>query len=105
MPLFGQKRSNDRRKVSDIPPPENNRSNLNSATPTLPPPPSSDANNTLPGARRQPQSSMLPSRRELLFHCQLAHGSATKQIKDFSNVKELYQKITEVFSLNESDVS
>ena len=103
MPLFGQKRSGDRRKVSDIPPPENNRSNLNPSIPTLPPPPS-EPNNAPPAARRQPQS-MIPSRRELLFHCQLAHGSATKQIKDFSNVKELYQKIVDVFSLNESDVS
>ena len=103
MPLFGQKRSSDRRKVSDIPPPENNR--LNSATPTtLPPPPASQPNNAPPAARRNTQS-MIPSRRELLFHCQLAHGSATRQIKDFSNVKELYQKIIEVFSLNESDVS
>lgn len=48
---------------------------------------------------------MIPSRRELLFHCQLAHGSATRQIKDFTNVKELYQKIVDAFSLNQDDVS
>lgn len=40
-----------------------------------------------------------------MFHCQLAHGSATKDVKDFSNVKELYGKIAEVFGMSVLEVS
>ncbi|KYN40625.1 PDZ domain-containing protein GIPC1 [Trachymyrmex septentrionalis] len=35
----------------------------------------------------------------LVFHCQLAHGSPTGLISDFSNVRELYQKIAERYDL------
>ncbi len=40
-----------------------------------------------------------------MFHCQLAHGSATIDVKDFSNVKELYGKIAEAFRISVSEVS
>ncbi len=111
MPLFGQKRhSNDRKKQenstplpSHPPPPPGPGTQM---TPTLPPPPLpppfSEVNNaTATGGQRQ---TMIPARRELLFHSQLAHGSSTKQIQDFSNVKELYQKIAEAFSLEQDEV-
>lgn len=42
---------------------------------------------------------------QLVFHCQLAHGSPTGLISGFANVKELYIKIAEVFDIPASDVS
>ena len=92
MPLFGSQRkhSNERRR-------SRNMAGESGSTPTLPPPPE-------PQGRAPPQS-MIPSRQELLFHCQLAHGSATREIKDFSNVKELYSRIADCFSIAATDVS
>lgn len=43
-------------------------------------------------------------RPKLVFHTQLAHGSPTGRIEGFSNVKELYAKIAEVFNLTSSEV-
>lgn len=63
----------------------------------LPPPPDAQAKPT-------PQAP-LPSHQELVFHTQLAHGSPTRKIRDFSNVRELYQRIGEVFSVPTTDVS
>ena len=63
------------------------------ATPPLPPP---------PGTHHRPGPAgrtTVPSRQELVFHCQLAHGSPTKEIRDFSNVKELYARIAEAFEI------
>ena len=112
MPLFGQKRHSTDRKKSGAGHTSNNSNNniadppIENNTRVLPrvPPPLPEASNGVPAARPHPQS-MIPSRRELLFHCQLAHGSATKQVKDFSNVKELYLKIADAFELNKDDVS
>jgi hypothetical protein len=36
---------------------------------------------------------------KLVFHCQLAHGSPTGLISGFSNVRELYQKISDCFEI------
>ncbi|KYM96713.1 PDZ domain-containing protein GIPC1, partial [Cyphomyrmex costatus] len=46
---------------------------------------------------RPPPRDPRPS--TLVFHCQLAHGSPTGLISDFSNVRELYQKIAERYDL------
>ena len=99
MPLFGgqkkppnvdRKRSNN---LVDSPP---------KPTPPLPPSPELPQRN---GMKTQSNShSMLPSRQELVFHTQLAHGSATKEIKDFSNVKELYLRIASVFGIEPTEV-
>lgn len=43
-------------------------------------------------------------RPKLVFHTQLAHGSPTGRIEGFSNVKELYAKIAEVFNINPPEV-
>lgn len=40
----------------------------------------------------------------LVFHCQLAHGSPTGLISDFSNVRELYQKIAECYDLPAEEI-
>lgn len=44
------------------------------------------------------------SKPPLVFHCQLAHGSPTGLIHDFSSVRELYQKIAECFDISEKDI-
>lgn len=62
------------------------------------------------GAPPLQQEQMRPPSREpkpstLVFHCQLAHGSPTGLISDFSNVRELYQKIAERYDLPAEEVS
>lgn len=52
--------------------------------------------------RSPPRQSKTSS---LVFHCQLAHGSPTGLISDFSNVRELYQKIAERYDLSAEEVS
>lgn len=42
---------------------------------------------------------------QLVFHCQLAHGSPTGLICGFSSVKELYQKIAECYDFSVDEVS
>lgn len=41
---------------------------------------------------------------KLVFHCQLAQGSPTGIISGFTNVKELYQKISECYDMPASDI-
>ncbi|XP_003428905.1 PDZ domain-containing protein GIPC3 isoform X3 [Ornithorhynchus anatinus] len=55
-----------------------------------------------------PSTSALPPstprvRPRLVFHTQLAHGSPTGKIEGFTNVKELYAKIAEVFSISPTE--
>lgn len=45
------------------------------------------------------------SKPQLVFHCQLAHGSPTGLITGFSSVKELYQKIAECYDFPVDEVS
>ncbi|KAJ8356849.1 hypothetical protein SKAU_G00196430 [Synaphobranchus kaupii] len=63
--------------------------------PSAPPLPSSP-----PTPTRPPPSS----RPRLVFHTQLAHGSHTGSIHGFTNVKELYAKIAEVFHIPASEI-
>jgi hypothetical protein len=42
---------------------------------------------------------------DMVFHCQLAHGSPTRQIRDFANVKQLYEAIGKAFGIKATDVS
>ncbi|KAF5298114.1 hypothetical protein FQA39_LY02538 [Lamprigera yunnana] len=53
-------------------------------------------------ARPQETTTIRPP--QLVFHCQLAHGSPTGLISGFSNVKELYQKIGEYFEFSPSEI-
>ena len=41
----------------------------------------------------------------MVFHVQLAHGSPTRQVRDFTNVKQLYESIAKAFALVELDLS
>ena len=74
----------------------------NTATPPLPAPPSP----AVGGPRAAPTGGqrVIPPRQELIFHCQLAHGSPTKEIKDFTNVKELYARIAAAFGISPDQV-
>ena len=64
----------------------------------------------VPSAPPLPPSSPPPPgppeypRPRLVFHTQLAHGSPTGRIHGFTNVKELYAKIAEVFNISPSEV-
>jgi len=40
----------------------------------------------------------------MVFHCQLAHGSPTRQIRDFTNVKQLYESIAKAFGVQTKDI-
>jgi hypothetical protein len=41
---------------------------------------------------------------DMVFHVQLAHGSPTKQVRDFTNVKQLYESIAKAFGIATSDI-
>eukprot|EP00041_Stephanoeca_diplocostata_P001516 m.20297 g.20297 ORF g.20297 m.20297 type:complete len:295 (-) comp12098_c0_seq1:225-1109(-) len=41
---------------------------------------------------------------DMVFHCQLAHGSATRQVRDFTNVKQLYESIAKAFGIKTTDI-
>ncbi|XP_026179074.1 PDZ domain-containing protein GIPC3 [Mastacembelus armatus] len=68
--------------------------NVEPTAPPLPPP-------SLPPPG-PPESEY--SRPKLIFHTQLAHGSPTGRIHGFTNVKELYAKIAEVFNISPSEI-
>ncbi|CAG5896428.1 PDZ domain-containing protein GIPC2 [Menidia menidia] len=48
-----------------------------------------------------PPASQRP---KLVFHTQLAHGSPTGRIEGFTNVKELYSKIADVFNISPPEI-
>ncbi|XP_069779345.1 PDZ domain-containing protein GIPC3-like [Narcine bancroftii] len=58
-------------------------------------------------AGAEPSSPAPPAPRirpRLIFHTQLAHGSPTGRIEGFTNVKELYAKIAEVFGISPREI-
>ncbi|NXA42663.1 GIPC3 protein, partial [Eudromia elegans] len=59
-----------------------------------------------PGAPEAPAVAARPARARprLVFHTQLAHGSATGRIEGFTNVRELYAKIAEVFGISPTEI-
>lgn len=52
----------------------------------------------------QPQLDATILKPQLVFHCQLAHGSPTGLISGFASVKELYQKIAECYDFSVDEV-
>ncbi|KAJ1063735.1 hypothetical protein CapIbe_002478 [Capra ibex] len=54
-------------------------------------------------AVRTVPSPPAPARR-LVFHTQLAHGSATGRVENFSSIQELYAKIAGVFEIPPSEI-
>ncbi|KAI6072189.1 PDZ domain-containing protein GIPC3 [Aix galericulata] len=58
-----------------------------------------------PGGPEPPPAPRPPRLRpRLVFRTQLAHGSPTGRIEGFTNVKELYGKIAEVFSISPTEI-
>lgn len=52
-----------------------------------------------------PSGAAVPAEQfDMVFHCQLAHGSPTKQVRDFTNVKQLYESIARAFGIPTSDI-
>lgn len=52
-----------------------------------------------------PQGGAAPAEQfDMVFHCQLAHGSPTRQVRDFTNVKQLYESIAKAFSIPTADI-
>ena len=41
---------------------------------------------------------------KLAFRAQLAHGSATQHVSNFSNIAQLYDRLSTVLNVNESDI-
>lgn len=50
------------------------------------------------------KAPVTPNKSQLVFHCQLAHGSSTGLISGFSNVRELYQKIADCYEIPANEV-
>ena len=46
----------------------------------------------------------VPEQFDMVFHVQLAHGSPTRQVRDFTNVKQLYESIAKAFGIPTTDV-
>lgn len=74
---------------------QNHSQNERCVEPTAPP---------LPPPSPPPPGPPEYPRPRLIFHTQLAHGSPTGRIHGFTNVKELYAKIAEVFNISPSEV-
>lgn len=74
---------------------QNQRHSQRCPEPTAPP---------LPPPSPPPPGPPDSPRPRLVFHTQLAHGSPTGRIHGFTNVRELYTKIAEVFNISPSEV-
>lgn len=97
MPLFNKKSN----KVNNSPPPPYTENNNSTKTvkyqepqPRVSPPP--------PAVYHSDHQIPRP---QLIFHCQLAHGSPTGLITGFASVKELYQKIAECYDFPVDEVN
>lgn len=55
------------------------------------------------GNSNRTDSSVL-AKPQLVFHCQLAHGSPTGLITGFASVRELYQKIAECYDISVEEI-
>lgn len=99
MPLFSAKKKK-----------EDGRNGNGTSTPNSPGTP--ERSNTPNNFQQNGQTSPVGPVRELpvhkpklVFHCQQAQGSPTGIISGFTNIKELYQKISECYDFPGSDVS
>lgn len=103
-----KKGSNYRSSVVEAP--SSPQPHVNAASqPSVPSRPQQQASNST-ASRTSHQSAPVvqeqqPPPPKFVFYCQLAHGSPTGKVEGFTNVKELYQKIGEVFKLPTDEVS
>jgi len=57
-----------------------------------------------PAPQAPAQAAAPPETFDMVFHAQLAHGSPTRQVRDFVNVKQLYESIAKAFSIQTSEI-
>ncbi|XP_028857509.1 PDZ domain-containing protein GIPC3 [Denticeps clupeoides] len=84
-----------------------NREDMSPQAPDMKATAQEETDNVVPSAPPLPDSAPGPTpspRPKLVFHTQLAHGSPTGRIHGFTNVKELYAKIAEVFNISASEI-
>lgn len=102
MPLFNKKPSKVNSNGSSLGQYENNNSKGNMKSPTSVEKQSPDLTNSEQSKPNQPSNV---TKSQLVFHCQLAHGSPTGLITGFSSVRELYSKIAECYEIPVDEVS
>lgn len=51
-----------------------------------------------------PAGNAAPEQFDMVFHVQLAHGSPTRQVRDFTNVKQLYESIAKAFGISTDEI-
>lgn len=95
--LFGKKNKSSE-NLADGPAVAGNQSRQNDAETN------GGANVNKQSAPDQPSPQPQPPKPKLVFHCQQAHGSQTGIISDFTNVKELYQKIADCYDFDVSEI-
>lgn len=108
MPLFNKKPNKTTATTTNGGPSPNNN-NLKSTISAPLPSPTIDRSAAAAAAaaaasasqQHSPQNSI---KNQLVFHCQLAHGSPTGLISGFSSVRELYQKIAECYDIPVDEV-
>ena len=82
MPLFGSSKKDKKEKLQD----------------------DSNEHQSAKQEKNEQESKAQQMAKQLSFNAQLAHGSHTVKIADFSNVKELYQRIAEGLEISISEV-
>ena len=109
MPLFGSRSKKEKDKGNsvkeNIGKPDQSQishsSSFTSNTHSMPATQYTEANGA---AKLQHPEQQLAGRPKLVFHCQQAQGSPTGVISNFTNVKELYQKIAECYDMDPGQV-
>ncbi|XP_043576671.1 PDZ domain-containing protein GIPC3 isoform X2 [Chiloscyllium plagiosum] len=92
-------------KLEENRPMENGVTDENQKSPMVQGQKQGTADSGLPPAPAPPPPPPAPRiRPRLIFHTQLAHGSPTGRIEGFTNVKELYTKIAEVFEISPAEI-
>ncbi len=90
--------------TSDPEPMQNGEAMSPDAQDSRGPPGDEENQGAVPSAPPLPQEPLPCPTPKLVFHTQLAHGSPTGRIHGFTNVRELYSKIAEVFDISASEV-
>lgn len=100
MPLFNKKTA----KISNPIPQYDNNNSTNTKDKNGPNGVNGSNGGVIPQTPAQQQQESNVTKPQLVFHCQLAHGSPTGLIAGFSSVKELYSKIAECYDFPVEEV-
>lgn len=91
MPLFGKKEKGRLSDSADLPTAQSGQSEGNHAEEKV--------------KQIQEENRAQQMAKQLSFNCQLAHGSPTAKINNFTNVKELYLRIADALNIPITEVS